>query len=148
MSPNSKNDYLDLFDSQEKAIDHAMWLNFKYRIAGIVFGVINGPHRNFAVCEEATAQEMEMKFLDILPKDYSDITFSHLDHIAMDSERLPHWESIRGMISIMDGEILRYILHNKIPIDRLIRHELAARGFDENHRWCGFDKAREVWLEQ
>ena len=39
--------YLDIFDTEEKAIDHAMWLNFKYRIAGIVFGVIPGPKRNF-----------------------------------------------------------------------------------------------------
>jgi hypothetical protein len=147
MSRNSEENYLDIFDSEEKAIDHAMWLNFKYRIAGIVFGVIHGPDRNFAVCEKQTAEEMEMDFLNILPKDYSEITYSHLDHIGMDTELLPHWESIRGIISVVDGEILRYILHNKIPIDRLIRHELALRGFDKNHRWCGFDKAREIWCK-
>lgn len=139
--------YLDIFDDKQKAIDHAMWLNFKYRIAGIAFGVINGPKRNFAVCEEATARDMEMKFLDILPKDYSELSYPDLDRLGMDRELLPHWESIRGMISVMDGEILRFILHNKIPIDRIIRHELACRGYDINHRWCGFDKAREIWLK-
>lgn len=136
-----------MFDSEKKAIDHAMWLNFKYRIAGIVFGVIHGPNKNFAVCEETTAEEMEMTFLNVLPKDYSEITYQHLDLIGMDKESLPHWQEIRGMISIVNGEILRYIIQNKIPLDRFIRHELALRGYDKNHRWCGFDKAREIWLE-
>lgn len=142
-----KDNYLDFFENEQKAIDHAMWLNFKYRIAGIVFGVIHGPERNYAVCEEATLEELEMKFLDILPKDYSGLTYRQLDHIAMDDNPLPNWEQIHGMISVIDGEILRFILHNNIPIHRLIRHELASRGFDENHRWCGFEKAREIWCK-
>jgi len=139
--------YLDIFENEQKAIDHAMWLNFKYRIAGIVFGVLNGPNSNWVVCEETTAHEMEMEFLDILPKNYSEITYRHLDQLRQDSEPLPNWEPIIGMVTTIDGEILRYIIHNKIPIDRIIRHELAIRGFDKNHRWCGFDKAREIWLK-
>lgn len=141
-------DYLDLFHDRQKAIDHAMWLNFKYRIAGIVFGVINGPENNWAVCEAATAQEMGLPFLKILPKDCSKMSYRHLDGIRQDQEPLPHWESIIGMVSVADGEILRYILKNKVPLDKLIRHELALRGYDENHRWCGFDKAREIWLNE
>lgn len=143
-----KNDnYLDLFESQQKAIDHAMWLNFKYRIAGIAFGIINGPEDNWAVCEEVTAQEMEMEFLDIIPENHSQLSYKNLDVIRQDKEPLPFWESIIGIISLIDGEILRYILENKIPLDKIIRHELALRGFDKNHRWCGFDKARKIWLE-
>ncbi|WP_396602057.1 hypothetical protein [Algibacter sp. R77976] len=142
-----KDNYLDLFDKEQKAVDHCLWLNFKYRIAGISFGVINGPDNNFAVCEEATAREMEMNFLDILPENHSQLSYTQLDVIRQDQEPLPFWESIIGMISIMDGEILRFILEQKIPIDKIIRHELALRGFDKNHRWCGFDKAREVWLD-
>ena len=142
------SDYLDVFDSQEKAIDHTMWLNFKYRIAGIVFGVIHGPERNFAVCEEATADEMEMTFLDILPKDYSNISYDQIRHIKMDENPLTHWENLMGTFAIIDGELLRFILHAKIPLEKLIRHELADRGYDENHRWCGFDKAREIWLNE
>lgn len=140
-------DILDVFDSREKAIDQAIWLNFKYRIAGIVFGVIHGSENNWAVCEEATAEEMGTEFLNVLSDDYTDISYRHLDHIAMDSNPLPHWEQIRGMLSVTDGEILRFILHNNVPIHRFIRHELASRGFDKNHRWCGFNKAREIWLE-
>ena len=144
-----KNDnYLDLFDDQQKAIDHAMWLNFKYRIAGIVFGVIEGTDNNWAVCEQATADEMEITFLDILPKDFSEVSFKHLDTIRQDKEPLPFWSDLIGMISTVDGEILRFILDTKIPLNNLIRHELALRGFDKNHRWCGFDKAREIWLDE
>lgn len=143
-----KNDnYLDLFDSKKKAIDHAMWLNFKYRIAKIKFGVIHGPDNNWAVLEEANAEEMEMSFLDILPKDYSEMTYDNIRHIKMEPDALPFWDAITGMFSIADGEILRFILHAKIPLEKLIRHELAGRGYDENHRWCGFDKASEIWLK-
>lgn len=142
-----KDNYLDLFDKKQKAVDHCLWLNFKYRIAGIRFGVINGPHNNFAVCEEVTAREMEMNFLDILPENHSQLSYKKLDVIRQDPEPLPFWESIIGMISVIDGEILRFILEQKIPIDKIIRHELALRGFDKNHRWCGFDRAREIWLQ-
>ncbi len=33
----------------------------------------------------------------------------------------------------------------KISLEKLIRHELACRGYDENHRWVGFNKAHEIW---
>ena len=143
-----KDNFLDVFDDQQKAIDHAMWLNFKYRIAGIVFGVIHGPEDNWAVCEQATADEMEMTFLDILPKDYSKISYKQLDTIRQDEEPLPFWSALVGLVSTADGEILRFILENKIPLDKFIRHELASRGYDKNHRWCGFDRAREIWLDE
>ncbi|WP_417197749.1 hypothetical protein [Bizionia sp.] len=141
------DNYLDVFDDQQKAIDHAMWLKFKYRIAGIVFGVIHGPENNWAVCEEATAQDMELPFLGILPKDYSQMSYDMIRHIRMDRDSLPFWDAIIGMFSVADGEILRFIIHTKLPLERLIRHELAGRGYDENHRWCGFDKASEIWLK-
>lgn len=142
-----KDNYLDIFESQEKAIHHCLWLNFKYRIAKITFGIIHGPNNNWAVVEEATAKEMEMDFLDILPKDYSNINYDDIRHIRMDREPLPHLEELVGQFSTMDGEILRFILHSKIPIEKLIRFELAGRGFDKNHRWVGFKKSFDIWLE-
>ena len=143
-----QDNYLDMFDSKEKAIQHAIWLNFKYRIAKIRFGVIEDPDYKWAVCEEDTAHELGTEFLDILPKDYSELSYRNLDAIRQDRDPLPHWESIIGMVTTMDGEVLRYVLKNRIPLDRIIRHELALRGFDRNHRWCGFDKAREIWLNE
>jgi len=143
---NTIDNYLDLFDNKEKAIHHALWLNFKYRIANITFGVIQ-IKKQWAVLEGATAKEMNVEFLDILPKDLSEMTYDKIRHIRMDKNPLPHWEDLFGMLSIMDGEILRYILYAKIPLKKLIRFELAGRGYDENHRWCGFDKANDIWLE-
>lgn len=142
-----KDNFLDLFYHQHKAIDYAMWLNFKYRLAKIKFGVIHGPEDNWAVCEEATAKEMEMRFIDNLLEDYKNMTYSHIDSIRQDEAPLSHWEDILGIFSTFDGEILRFILKNKLPVDKLIRHELALRGFDKDHRWCGFTTAREIWLK-
>ncbi|WP_299059194.1 hypothetical protein [uncultured Polaribacter sp.] len=141
------NFYLDIFSSQEKAIHHCLWLNFKYRIAKITFGIINGPDNNFAVVEEATAKEMEMSFLDILPKDYSDMNYDDIRKIRMDEESAPHLEELFAQFTTMDGEILRFILQSKIPIEKIIRFTLAERGFDKNHHWCGFSKSFEIWLK-
>ena len=77
-----------------------------------------------------------------------DLSYRKLDTIRQDEDPLAYWESIIGMVTTMDGEVLRYILKNRIPLDRIIRHELALRGFDKNHRWCGFDNAREIWLNE
>jgi len=142
-----KNFYLDIFSSQEKAIHHCLWLNFKYRIANIKFGVIHGPNNDWAIMEEAAANEMEMTLLDILPKDYSEMTYDEIRVLHMDKEPLPHFEQLLGEIATIDGEILRLILFYKIPIEKLIRFELASRGYDKNHRWCGFSKSYEIWLE-
>lgn len=141
-----QENYLDFFNNKEKAIHHAIWLNFKYRIAKINFGIINGPENNWAVLEEATSLELEMPFLDILPKDYSGLSYDAIRHIKMDKDPLPHLENILGMFSVADGELLRFILSTSLPLEKIIRHELAYRGFDENHRWCGFEKAKEIWL--
>jgi len=143
-----KDNYFDLFNDKQKAIDHAIWLNFKYRIAQIKFGVIDGPEDDWAVLEQATSDEMEMPFLDILPKDYSEMQYDQIRQIKMDKKPLPHWEKLFGTIATMDGEILRFILHTKIPLEKCIRYELASRGHDENHRWCGFKKAEEIWLTE
>lgn len=142
-----KDSYLDLFDDRQKAIDHALWLNFMYRIADITFGVVHGPENDWAVCEQATAKEMELSFLNVMPEDHSKMSYRDIRHIKMDRDPLPHWQFITGMFSVVNGEILRYILYSKIPIEKFIRYELASRGYDKNHRWCGFDKAEEIWLK-
>lgn len=141
------DNYLDVFDSKEKAIDHCIWLNFKYRIAKIKFGVLPHPKRMWAVCEEATANEMGISFLENIPTDYADMGYDAIRQLRMDGNPLPHLEEISGMLSTMDGEILRFILLSKIPIEKLIRFELGGRGYDENHRWVGFSKSFEIWLQ-
>ena len=86
-------------------------------------------------------QDMEMKFLDILPKDFSEMTYNDILHIKMQYDPIRHWEDLTGVFSVMNGELLRFLLHAKIPLEKLIRHELASRGYDENHHWVSFNKA-------
>lgn len=142
-----KDNYLDTFESKEKAIQHAIWLNFKYRIAKIRFGVIEYPKGKSSVLKEDTAKEMDIPFLDELPQDHSQMDYNEIRHIKMDYDPLPHWEELTGIFAILDGELLRFILYAKIPLEKLIRFELASRGFDKNHSWCGFEKAEKIWLE-
>jgi len=139
--------YLDIFDTKQKAIEHAIWLNFKYRIAKIRFGVIEHPKRKWTVLEEATSEEMGIPFLERLPQDHSKMNYDNIRHIKIDYEPLPHWEKLTGTFATIDGELLRFIIHAKIPLEKLIRYELAIRGYDENHRWCGFDNAHKIWLK-
>ncbi len=73
--------------------------------------------------------------------------YKHIRQISMDEDPLNHWEEIRGMFSVMDGEILRYILEANIPLEKFIRNELANRGYDKDHQWVGFDKAEQIWLK-
>jgi len=143
-----KNDtYLDFFPTEQKAIDYALWLNFKYRLApSITFGVIHGPEDNWAVLETITAKEMETSFLDNLPRDYTELSYKEIKTLAEDNAPHPQWEMIRGLFSTVDGELLRFILHHKVPLEKFIRYELASRGHDKDHRWCGYDKACEIWL--
>lgn len=62
-------DLFDRFTDKEKAIHHALWLNFKYRIAGIKFGVVEGPNNDYSVMEEDLRDEFELSFIEI-SKDY------------------------------------------------------------------------------
>ena len=60
----TKNSHLDFFQNKQKAIDHCMWLNFKYRIPDMNFGIIHGPENNWAVLEEAVTNDMACRGYD------------------------------------------------------------------------------------
>jgi len=133
------------FPSRQKAIDQALWQNHNHRYDdnhGVVptskggYMVVSKDHPSF------TKREFEI-FVD----DYSGMDYMHIRQIAMDEDPLNHFEEIRGMFSVLHGEILRYILEVKIPLDKFIRYELANRGYDKDHKWCGFEKAKEIWLK-
>lgn len=138
------------FDDEAKAIDYVTWLNFKHRTKGQnLFFVITGPNEEpTVVSEDIWESFMEDEYSYPLPLDYLDISYEQLDVIAKDIEPLEHWEELRGAFSTMDGEVLRYILEKKIPLEKFIRHELANREHDKNHKWCGFEKARAIWFNE
>lgn len=140
-----EHDYLKPFASRQKAIDSALWLTFKYRMAGRVFGVqwLRKTNMHQVVELENRKRWSLLNF----PRDYTRLHYPEISDICMDKTQLPHWEELRGMFAVTDGEVLRYILSHKIPIEKFIRFELASRGYDQNEQWVGFEKAYEIWLK-
>ncbi|WP_299117537.1 hypothetical protein [uncultured Winogradskyella sp.] len=132
--------------SLEKAIDEAIWLNFKHRIKNKTFGVIQSIEGNYIITDVNHPTFIDEVF-ETLPLNYADMTYNHIKHISQDINPLSHFSEIKGMLSVMHGEILRYILSHRIPIEKFIRYELASRGHDEDHKWIGFERAEEIWLK-
>lgn len=130
----------------QKAIDEAVWINFRHRTTDYRVGVIHCEEGGCIIAHPDHSTFEEEDF-ESLPTNYSDMSYDHIASIGMDEEPLKHWEEIRGMVSVIDGEILRFILAKNIPLEKLIRYELACRGHDKNHEWVGFEKAKKVWLE-
>lgn len=131
--------------SLTKALDHAVWLNFSHRVEAKEFGVIQSSHGDYLVVPKKHPTFKGEAF-EKLPKDYANISYEHLKMIGMDEDYVGIWEELRGVFSTMNGEMLRFILHAKIPLKRMIRWELANRGFDENQKWIGFEKSYKLWL--
>jgi len=100
---------------------------------------------NWAVVDDTFLRDLETEFLDI-PRDYSNLSFESIRQIHADYDPLPHLEELCSTFSTMDGALLRFIMHTEIPMKKLIRYELASRGYDENMLWVGFDRAKAIWL--
>ena len=132
--------------NKEKAIDFAVWKNFKHRVDGKRFGVIQSVEGDFLIVSPDHPTFIGEAF-ETLPDHYADMDYKHIRNIGMDVDPLHHFAEIKGSIATLDGEILRFILKYKIPLKKLIRYELACRGYNENHQWVGFDKAEDIWLK-
>lgn len=131
----------------QKVIDEAVWINFRHRMTDYRVGVIQ--------CEEGGCiiahpehSIFEKQYFEVLPADYQDMTYEHIASMGTDDDPLKHWEEIRGMVSVMDGEILRFILAMNIPLGKFIQYELACRGHDKDHKWVGFEEAKKIWINE
>lgn len=133
------------FPSKAKAIDLAIWQNNNHRFND-TYGVVLSSKGDYMVLE-ADHPSFENSEFEKIPADYSKMKYKDIAQIAMDDDPLPHWEEIRGMVSTVHGETLRFILKTNIPFEKFIRYELASRGYDENFKWVGFDNAEEIWLK-
>lgn len=141
-----KQNAMELYDDLNNAIDRAVWLQFEHRNADRKFVVYDGPADNYAVSDLLTAQEMELdNHFYPLPDSYKNLSYERLEAIAKESYMLEHWENLLGKFSVMEAELLRFILLYKVPAEKLIRHQLANRGFDQNNQWVGFDASKEIW---
>jgi hypothetical protein len=131
---------------KHKAFDLALWLNFEHRLKNDEFGAIEGADGRYLVVPTDHPSFEGEKF-EKLPKSYQKMSYKRIQAIAMDEEPLPFWQEIRGMFTSVNGETLRFLLKYHIPLERMIRFELAARGYGLDNRWCGFEKAQEIWLK-
>ncbi len=141
-----KQSYLEFYDNLDKARDRALWLEFEHRNVPKQFVVIDGPENNYAVADLQTAEEMDIvHHYYSLPENYQHWTYGDLKGIAGDPEMLEHWENILGKFSVMEGELLKFILKYQLPLEKIIRHELGCRGFDADNRWIGFSESEKLW---
>ena len=129
----------------QKAIDLAIWQNHNHRFDDN-YGVVLSSKGDYMVYQ-TDHPSFSISEFETLPVDYTKMDYKHIQQIAMDDDPLPHWEDIRGMFSTAHGEVLRFILMSKLPLKKLIRYELACRGYDESFQWVGFDKSEEIWLK-
>ncbi len=129
----------------QKALDEAVWINFRHRTTDYKVGVIESVKGGYILAHPDHSM-FEGEHFEPLPSDYSEMTYKHMTTIGMDEDPLKHWEEIRGAFQVLDGELLRFILAKKVPLKKMIRFELACRGYDKNHKWVGFEKAQKVWL--
>ncbi|MCW3159670.1 hypothetical protein [Chryseobacterium oryctis] len=146
MNTKKQEPFIEHFDDLTKAMDFAVWKNFENRMKKEQFGVLDAPEENYAVVNQAMLMDLEMEFQYPLPEDYDWIDYNKIRTIRMDYDPLSHWEELTGAFSVMNGELLRFILKFDVPLKKFIRYELASRGYDENHQWVGFDKAEEIWF--
>lgn len=49
-----------------------------------------------------------------------------------------------GFIQIAASKVLAAVARGEIDLNRIAREEMASRGLDQNAKWVGFDKAREI----
>lgn len=140
-----EKEFLKPFDSRQKAVDSALWLTFKYRMERKIFGVkwLRKTNQHQVIELENRKRRSLLNF----PGNYLHQHYLQISDIFMDKNLLPHWEELRGMLATTDGEVIRFILANQLPIEKFIRFELASRGYDQNEQWVGFEKAYEIWLK-
>ena len=136
---------MERFPNKQKAIDLAIWQNHSHRFDDN-YGVVLSSKGDYIVVQ-TNHPSFEKNAFEILPVDYTKMSYQHIQQIRMDDDPLYHFEEIAGMFSTCHGEILRFMLSAKIPLERFIRYELASRGYDQKFNWVGFEKASDIWLK-
>lgn len=143
--PNPEEPFFQVCNSLEEAIHWAVWLEFIHRNQAHRFGVVDGPE-SYSAVNQAMADELEVSFFQDLEEDIEHVSYPQLKAVAKAQEPAPFWEALLGSFSTLDSAVLRFVLEHKVPLEKLIRLELAHRGVDKQGDWCGFDRAERIWL--
>lgn len=129
--------------SLQRAIDIAMWMNFKHPIENKNYGVMKlKKSQKYKVVETKGRRKSR---LIALPTDYSEMNYEQIKALCEDLDLLDYWDDIIALFSTTNVELLRFIIVNKVPLEKLIRFQLAASGHDKYNRFVGFEKARRIW---
>ncbi len=131
------------YTDKQKAIDYANWLNFVH--TDMSFYVIEHDNGNYLVCSKDT--ETDTSYHISMETQYHKMDYKDIQAIRTDTEPLQHWENLSGVISTMDGNLLRFILAHNIPFEKFIRYELGCRGYDDTGKWIGFDASEQFWRQ-
>lgn len=132
--------------NKNKALDNALWLNFEHRTSEKVYGVIQSIEHDYLVVPKDHLS-MANEVFELLPENYTSLSYDRIAEIFADRNPLWFWEELKGMVQTSNGELLRFILAYEMPLEKLIRYELSSRGYNKEHKWVGFSKAKEIWLE-
>ncbi len=127
-------------------ISYTKWLNFIHRNKDQAFYVAEYTRGKYLVCSQETPNTDTTDHIP-LRGSYADIDFEHIKSIRTDMDPLKHWEELTRAIATLDGELLRFILAERIPIKRLIKYELGSRGYDDKGQWIGFEKSETFWTK-
>jgi hypothetical protein len=131
---------------KSSAIDNALWLNFEHRTTDKVYGVVQSIEQDYLIVP-IDHPTVAGETFEALPDSYASMDYDRIAEIFADRNPLWFWEELKGMFSTANGELLRYILTYDIPLEKLIRYNLSARGYDKDQHWVGFTNAKKVWLE-
>lgn len=136
-----------IFSNQFKAIDAAKWLNYIDRSDTYNYIICRHGKNEFRVTEARITHKKPSTWLDIIPANYTRMSYDHIGSIYSDIDPLSHMEDIKGMFSILNNQILLFILQEKIPLEKFIKKELASRGYDNHNTFIGFKAAEKLWLK-
>ena len=131
---------------KSKAIDHALWLNFENRTTDKEYGVVQSIEHDYLIVP-TNHPTVEGEVFEVLPYSYASLSYDRIAEIFADRNPLWFWEELKGTFGTLNGELLRFVLAYDIPLEKLIRYSLSARGYDKEMKWVGFTKAKEIWLE-
>lgn len=135
------------FGTQRKAGDAAYWNNFTHQHDKDFepVGVVHGADDNFVLLPLSELKEMEIPLLE-MPKDYKSFGYPHMQAIKIDRDPLKHWSDIFGAFSVIPTQYLMFIQESKLPLEQIVKYELAARGIGKKGKWIGFDQAERLWF--
>lgn len=140
-----ESEALKLQQSERRAMDIAMWMNFKNQSPNKTYEVIKlKKSKGYKVVK--VKSKNKSRFIT-RPTDYSDMTYEQIKQVCEDLNPLDHWDAIIGLFCTTNLEMLKFIIIHKVPLEKLIRYNLSQMGYDLKNRFVGYDKAQRIWLK-